>query len=153
MGKWMREVERRKEKDRTHAGSSLILPLSSLSRLSPSPYLVQVGLHQLKDDVDVLEVAGARRQHDVADLHDVRVAEQAQQLDLSQDACRVGDVVEHVVDLLDGDLGTRQGVDGGADDAVGALACEWRGRRGGEGGERERERERLRAARAGPRAR
>ena len=71
----------------------------------------------------------------MADFHDVRMAQQAQQLDLPQDACRIGDVVEHVVDFFDGDLGPGQGVHGGTDDAVGALA--W-----GEEREKERERER-----------
>jgi hypothetical protein len=50
---------------------------------------VQVRLHELKHDIDVLEVAGRRRQHDVLDLDNVGVAQQAQQLNLAQDARRV----------------------------------------------------------------
>ena len=85
-------------------------------------HLVQVRLHQLKHDVDVLEIPGGRRQHDVAHLHDVRVAQQAQELDLAEDARRVRHVVKDVVDLLDGDFGAGQGVERGADDAVRAFA-------------------------------
>jgi len=51
-----------------------------------------------------------------------RMPQEPQQLDLAQYPGRVGDVVEHVVDLLDRDLLARLGVDGRADDAVGALA-------------------------------
>ena len=84
--------------------------------------LVQIRLHQLEDDVDVAELPRRRRQHDVLDVDDVGVAQQAQQLDLAQDARRVRDVVEHVVDLLDRDPLARRVVDGRADDAVAALA-------------------------------
>ena len=56
---------------------------------APSTHLVQICLHQLKHDIDVFEVAGGGGQHDVLDFHNVRVAQQAQQLDLSQDARRV----------------------------------------------------------------
>ena len=51
-----------------------------------------------------------------------RMPQEPQQLDLPQDSGRVGDVVEHVVDLLDRHLLARLGVDRRADDAVGALA-------------------------------
>ena len=56
--------------------------------------LVQIRLHQLEDHVDVPELPRRRRQHDVLDVDDVGVAQQAQQLDLAQDARRVRDVVE-----------------------------------------------------------
>ncbi|WVZ69484.1 hypothetical protein U9M48_018260, partial [Paspalum notatum var. saurae] len=84
--------------------------------------LVEVGLHELEDDVDVAELAARGREHDVLDLDDVRVAQQAEQLDLAEDAGGVGDVLEDVVDLLDGDALAGAGVDGGGDDAVAALA-------------------------------
>ncbi len=51
-----------------------------------------------------------------------RMPQEPQQLDLPQYTRRVGDVVEHVVDLLDRHLLARLVVDRRADDAVGALA-------------------------------
>lgn len=84
--------------------------------------LVEVGLHELEDDVNVAELAARWREHDMLDLDDVRVAQQAQQLDLAQDAGGVGDVLEDVVDLLDGDVLAGEGVEGRGDHAVAALA-------------------------------
>lgn len=84
--------------------------------------LVEVGLHELEDDVDVAELAARGREHDVLDLDDVRVAKEAEQLDLAEDAGSVGDVLEDIVDLLDGDALAGAGVDGGGDHAVAALA-------------------------------
>jgi hypothetical protein len=92
-----------------------------------TPHLVQVGLHELKHDVDVLVIAARRRQHYVLDVHDVGVAEEAQELDFAQDARRVRDVVEDVVYLFDRHPLPRRVVDRGADDAVGALADDLRG--------------------------
>lgn len=127
-GKWMdgwreKRVRRKKwrEGERKKTLRSARPPVRPPSP-SPYPHLVQVRLHQLKHHVYVLEVARGGREHDVADLDDVWVAQQAEQLDLAEDARRVRHVVKHVVDLLDGDLGPCQGVQGGADDAVGALA-------------------------------
>lgn len=37
----------------------------------PDTDLMQVCLHELKDNVDVLELSGARRQHDVLDLNNI----------------------------------------------------------------------------------
>lgn len=34
-----------------------------------NPHLMQICLHELKDNVDVLELARARREHDVLDFH------------------------------------------------------------------------------------
>ena len=58
--------------------------------------LVQVGLHELEDHVDVLEVVRAGGKHDVLDLDDVGVLQQPHQLDLAQDADGVGLVLEHL---------------------------------------------------------
>jgi hypothetical protein len=38
---------------------------------SEAGYLVEIGLHELKDYIDVLELPGAWRQHDVLDLHNI----------------------------------------------------------------------------------
>lgn len=84
--------------------------------------LVEVGLHELEDDVNVAELAARWREHDMLDLDDVRVAQEAEQLDLAEDAGGVRDVLEDVVDLLDGDVLAGEGVEGGGDHAVAALA-------------------------------
>lgn len=64
---------------------------------------VHVGLHEVRDDVDVLEVGRVRGdRHDVGDGDDVLVAvEVPEQLDLPDDALGVHQVAEHVADLLD----------------------------------------------------
>lgn len=49
-------------------------------------HLVQIGLHQLENNKNVLKIARRGGQHDVLDLYDVRVAQQAQQFDLAKDA-------------------------------------------------------------------
>ena len=85
-------------------------------------YLVEVGLHELEDDVNVAELAARWREHDMLDPDDVRVAQEAEQLDLAEDAGGVGDVLEDVIDLLDGDVLASEGVEGGGDHAVAALA-------------------------------
>lgn len=85
-------------------------------------YLVEVGLHELEDDVNVAELAARWGEHDMLDPDDVRVAQEAEQLDLAEDAGGVGDVLEDIVDLLDGDVLASEGVEGGGDHAVAALA-------------------------------
>ena len=65
---------------------------------------VQVRLQKLEDDVKILEGLRVRWQHDVLDVDDVGVLEDAQQLDFPQDARRVGYVLENVLDPLDGNL-------------------------------------------------
>lgn len=63
---------------------------------------VEVRLHELKHDVQVLEGARVRGQEDVLDIHNVRVLQQAQQLDLAEDAQGVCHVLKDVLYLLDG---------------------------------------------------
>lgn len=46
-------------------------PLHHPAAPPAGPHLVQVCLHELKHDVDVLVVAGVGGQHDVLDLHNV----------------------------------------------------------------------------------
>ena len=84
--------------------------------------LVEVGLHELEDNVDVTELAARRREHDVLDLDDVWMAQKAEQLDLAENAGGVGDMLEDVVDLFDGDALAGVGVDGRRHDAVAAFA-------------------------------
>ncbi len=48
-------------------------------RIASSAHLVEVGLQQLEDDVDVLEVLRAGRQHDVLDVHNVCTSSSAQE--------------------------------------------------------------------------
>lgn len=46
----------------------LVLTVGSAGQQS---HLMQVCLHELKDHINVFEVTGARREHDVFDLHNV----------------------------------------------------------------------------------
>mmetsp|Transcript_6396 Transcript_6396/g.22521 ORF Transcript_6396/g.22521 Transcript_6396/m.22521 type:complete len:236 (+) Transcript_6396:912-1619(+) len=85
-------------------------------------HLVQVRLHQLEHHVQVIVPVRVGREHDVLDLHDVGVLEQPHELHLAQDPRRVGDVVEDLLDLLDGNLLARLAVGGAAHDAIAALA-------------------------------
>ena len=73
-------------------------------RLRRCDDLVQVGVHELGDEVDVVEAVERCRPQDVLDPYDVLMVEVPQDLDLSQRTLRVGQVLERLVDLLDGDL-------------------------------------------------
>jgi hypothetical protein len=75
---------------------------------------MQVRLHQVRDDVDVLKVVQRRRLEDVLKRDHVLVRKVPQQLDLAQDALGVDQVVERARHLLDRHLFTRLVVVGGA---------------------------------------
>lgn len=68
---------------------------------------VQIGLHQLKNNIDVLEARCVRRKHNVLYINYIRVLEDAQKLDLPQDSGRVSHIVEHVLNPLDCNLLSR----------------------------------------------
>lgn len=84
--------------------------------------LVEVGLHELKNNVNVLEVLSRGRQHNVLDLDDVRVPQEPQKLDLAEDPRGIGDVLEDAVYLLDRHPLPSVEIDGRADDPVASLA-------------------------------
>ena len=85
---------------------------------------IEVGLHQIGDDVHVLEVDRVRgHRHQILHLHDVLVAaEVAQELDFPQDSFRVHQVAEDVRYLFDGYAPPGRRVVRGAHDAVGPAA-------------------------------
>mmetsp|Transcript_8321 Transcript_8321/g.35290 ORF Transcript_8321/g.35290 Transcript_8321/m.35290 type:complete len:300 (-) Transcript_8321:27-926(-) len=85
-------------------------------------HLVEIRLHELEDDEDVLELARVRGEHDVFHLDDVRVLQHAQELHLAQDPGRIGDVLEDVRDFLDRDALARFVVRRRAHHAVAPLA-------------------------------
>ena len=93
---------------------------------------VQIRLHELEDDINILEPRGIWWQHDVLDLYHVWMLEEAQELDLSEDASRISYVVEHVLNALDSDLLSCQIVYSSADGAIAArkwwLRITWRDR-------------------------
>jgi hypothetical protein len=82
---------------------------------------VQVSLHEVAHNVDIVEGCEAGRAQDVHDVDDVVVAELAQQLDLSQDALGVYEVVKGVRHLLDGHLLLGLCVESADDHAVRAV--------------------------------
>jgi hypothetical protein len=74
---------------------------------------VQVRFHQVRDDVDVLEVVQRRRLEDVLERDHVLVRKVPQQLDLAEDALGVDQIVERARHLLDRHLFTGLVVVGG----------------------------------------
>ena len=84
--------------------------------------LVKIRLHELENNVNVFELSPRRWEQDVFDLDDVRMLREPEEFDLAEDARGVGDVLEDVVDLLDGDFLSRVGVVSRADEAVAAFA-------------------------------
>ena len=83
--------------------------------------LVQIRLHELKHDVNVFELSFRRRKHDAFDLDYIRMPQETEKLDLAEDAERVGDVFEDVIDLLYRYFLSRVGVDGRAHDSVASF--------------------------------
>ena len=83
-----------------------VLDVLERERLARVDDAVEVGLHQVGDDVHVEPVGRAqrRRRQDVDDVDHVLVIKLPQQLELTQHALRVGDVVERARDLLDREL-------------------------------------------------
>eukprot|EP00959_Pyramimonas_sp_CCMP1952_P058310 1217556-Pyramimonas_sp.AAC.3 len=59
-------------------------------------YLMQIGLHELEDHVDIIKVCWARREHDVPYFHDIRMLKVAEKLDLTQYTGGVRNVFKHV---------------------------------------------------------
>jgi hypothetical protein len=64
----------------------------------------EVGVQQLKDDVDRIKRRPGRRKQDVMDGDDVGVLEQPQEAKLADDPDRVSFVGQHTVDMFDGNL-------------------------------------------------
>ena len=92
--------------------------------ISPTDDPVQITLHQISDDVYVLEVDGVGGEaHHVLDCDDVLVrVEVPEQLDLPQNSLCVDQILEGVLDLLDGDLSLGLRVRGGHHEAIAAVA-------------------------------
>ena len=73
-------------------------------------HLMEIRLHELKNNIDVLELPPRRREHDVLNLDYVWVMKQPEELDLPQYACGIRDVLKHIIDLLDSNPLTGAGV-------------------------------------------
>jgi hypothetical protein len=73
-------------------------------------HLMEIRLHELKNNIDVLELPPRRREHDVLNLDYVWVTKQPEELDLPQYACGIRDVLKHIIDLLDSNPLTGAGV-------------------------------------------
>lgn len=63
-------------------------------------YLVKIRFHQLENHVYVSELSTGWWQHDVFNLHNIGVAKEPQQLDLSKDASSIRNMLKHIIDLL-----------------------------------------------------
>ena len=64
-------------------------------------HLMKIRLHQLKHDVNIPELSTGRRQHNMLNLHNIRMLKQPQQLNLPENPGCVRDMLKDVVDLLD----------------------------------------------------
>ena len=73
-------------------------------------HLMEIRLHELKHNIDILKLPPRRREHDVFDLNYVRVTKQPKKLDLSQYACGIRDMLKHIIDLLDSNPLTCAGI-------------------------------------------
>ena len=83
---------------------------------------MEIRLHEVGDDVDVLKGLERARLENVNNTHHILVLQVLQQLDLAQDALRVNDVIKRTRDLLDRHLLPRLCVAARNDDAVRAVA-------------------------------
>lgn len=90
--------------------------------LSARDNLMEVGIHETGDNVNVLEVwAGSRRNVDVFDGDDVVVLEVAEKFHFAECSFAVDDVFDDARYLLYGDFFAGEDVLGGTDYSVGAL--------------------------------
>lgn len=64
-------------------------------------HLMQVRLHELKDNIDIFELPSGRRQHNVFNLDYVWVTKQPKKLDFPQNASSIRDILKNVIYLLD----------------------------------------------------
>jgi hypothetical protein len=62
--------------------------------------LMEIRLHELENNIYILELPPGRREHYVLDLYYVRVTQQPKELDLTQNACGIRYVLKHIIDLL-----------------------------------------------------
>lgn len=80
--------------------------------------LVQIGVHELVNQVHILEASAVDRQHHILQGNHILMLDVPQELELPQGPQRVDPVLEHVVDLLDRDLLVRLPIDRRAHHAV-----------------------------------
>lgn len=79
--------------------------------------------HEFEDDEDVIEAVAIGREEDVLDGDDILMSlEQAKELEFAERASSFWGLLEDAHDAFDGDLLACLQVEGGADDAVAALA-------------------------------
>jgi hypothetical protein len=62
--------------------------------------LMEIRLHELENNIYILELPPRRGEHYVLDLYYVRMTEQPKELDLTEDACGIRHVLKHIIDLL-----------------------------------------------------
>lgn len=62
--------------------------------------LMEIRLHELENNIYILELPPRRGEHYVLDLYYVRMAEQPKELDLTEDARGIRYVLKHIIDLL-----------------------------------------------------
>ena len=66
-------------------------------------YLVKVGFHQLKNNIDIFEFPAWRRKHDMLYFNNVRMTKQPKEFNFSQNTCGIRNMLKNIVNLLDCD--------------------------------------------------
>jgi hypothetical protein len=62
--------------------------------------LMEIRLHELENNIYILELPPRRGEHYVLDLYYVRMTEQPKELDFTQNACGIRHMLKHIIDLL-----------------------------------------------------
>ena len=91
-------------------------------RLRRLDNLMQIRVHELGDQVDILEAPPMYRHHYILQGNDILMAQVPKELQLAQRPQRIHAVVKDVVYLLDGDLLVGLLVDRGANYPVGSSS-------------------------------
>ena len=84
--------------------------------------LVQIRLHEFKNNIYIPELPPRRRKQDMLYLHNIWVPQEPEELDLPEYPCRIRHMLEDVVYLLYSHLFTSMRVHGRANHAVAAFA-------------------------------
>lgn len=84
--------------------------------------LVQIRLHEFKNNIYIPELPPRRREQDMLYLHNIRMPQEPKQLDLPKYPRRIRHVLEDVVYLLYSHLFASMSVHGRANHAVAAFA-------------------------------
>lgn len=81
--------------------------------------MVEIGIHQMAHDIDIVELVPRTRGEQVDDTENVLVIHGVKELNFAENTLAVLQLLEHVGALLDCHLRTRNGINGGDNEPVG----------------------------------